>query len=216
MEAALDTVPVLAADFRQQLIENSHRGPQTYDSDMRRVIELANSQNASGLAASLYDDGRRSRSTGKERDSESGLDYFGARYYGSALGRSTSPHWSAKPQPVPYVDLSNPQSLNLYVYVQNNLLTKRDLDGHVCIFGLGNTCAQPPRPTVKLPAPPGAPAIVEMNGHKVSDPKVTKALAAISVYTGSSTVNVTSGNRNFVPTGGAKNSETRTRPTSVS
>ncbi len=29
--------------------------------------------------------------TGKERDSESGLDYFGARYYGSALGGSTSP-----------------------------------------------------------------------------------------------------------------------------
>jgi RHS repeat-associated protein len=30
------------------------------------------------------------RSSGKERDSESGLDYFGARYYGSALGRFTS------------------------------------------------------------------------------------------------------------------------------
>ncbi len=29
--------------------------------------------------------------TAKERDSESGLDYFGARYYGSALGRFTSP-----------------------------------------------------------------------------------------------------------------------------
>ncbi len=29
--------------------------------------------------------------TGKERDAESGLDYFGARYYGSALGRWTSP-----------------------------------------------------------------------------------------------------------------------------
>ena len=29
--------------------------------------------------------------TGKERDAESGLDFFGARYYGSALGRFTSP-----------------------------------------------------------------------------------------------------------------------------
>jgi RHS repeat-associated protein len=28
--------------------------------------------------------------TDKERDSESGLDFFGARYYGSALGRFTS------------------------------------------------------------------------------------------------------------------------------
>ena len=29
--------------------------------------------------------------TGKERDCDSGLDYFGAIYYGSALGRFTSP-----------------------------------------------------------------------------------------------------------------------------
>lgn len=69
--------------------------------------------------------------TGKERDSESGLDYFGARYYGSALGRFTSPDWSANPEPVPYATLSNPQSLNLYSYVLNNPLSKPDLDGHV-------------------------------------------------------------------------------------
>jgi RHS repeat-associated protein len=29
--------------------------------------------------------------TGKERDAESGLDYFGARYYGSSMGRFMSP-----------------------------------------------------------------------------------------------------------------------------
>ena len=29
--------------------------------------------------------------TGKERDAESGLDYFGARYYGPSLGRFTTP-----------------------------------------------------------------------------------------------------------------------------
>jgi RHS repeat-associated protein len=52
--------------------------------------------------------------TGKERDSESGLDYFGARYYGSALGRFTSTDWSDKPEPIPYADLSDPQTLNLY------------------------------------------------------------------------------------------------------
>ena len=32
-----------------------------------------------------------SRSTGKERDTESGNDYFGARYYGSSMGRFLSP-----------------------------------------------------------------------------------------------------------------------------
>ncbi len=33
----------------------------------------------------------RPRYTGKERDAESGLDYFGARYYGSSMGRFLSP-----------------------------------------------------------------------------------------------------------------------------
>jgi RHS repeat-associated protein len=68
--------------------------------------------------------------TGKERDAESQLDYFGARYYGSALGRFTSPDWSATPQAVPYADLTNPQSLNLYNYMRNNPLTGSDPDGH--------------------------------------------------------------------------------------
>jgi RHS repeat-associated protein len=70
--------------------------------------------------------------TGKERDAETGLDYFGARYYGSALGRFTSPDWSEKPEPVPYADLSNPQSLNQYAYVLNNPLAHPDEDGHCC------------------------------------------------------------------------------------
>ncbi|MGD0830887.1 MAG: RHS repeat-associated core domain-containing protein [Terracidiphilus sp.] len=52
--------------------------------------------------------------TGKERDTESGNDYFMARYYSSAMGRFMSPDWSAKATPVPYARLDNPQSLNLY------------------------------------------------------------------------------------------------------
>jgi len=54
--------------------------------------------------------GHRSISTGKERDAESGLDYFGARYYGSSMGRWMSPDWADKPEAVPYSDLENPQS----------------------------------------------------------------------------------------------------------
>jgi RHS repeat-associated protein len=69
--------------------------------------------------------------TGKERDSESGLDYFGARYYGSNMGRFMSPDWSAKVAPVPYAKLDDPQSLNLYSYVRNNPLSRVDADGHV-------------------------------------------------------------------------------------
>ena len=80
---------------------------------------------------------QRQEYTGKERDSETGLDYFGARYFGSAQGSFTSPDWSATPQPVPSADLKDPQSLNLYAYVRNNPLTNRDPDGHWCHFGAG-------------------------------------------------------------------------------
>ena len=49
------------------------------------------------------------RFTGKERDAETGLDYFGARYMSSAQGRFTSPD-------KPFADQTalDPQSWNLY------------------------------------------------------------------------------------------------------
>jgi RHS repeat-associated protein len=68
--------------------------------------------------------------TGKERDAESGNDYFGARYYASAMGRFLSPDWSAKEEPIPYAKLDNPQTLNLYAYVGNDPLSDVDADGH--------------------------------------------------------------------------------------
>jgi RHS repeat-associated protein len=70
--------------------------------------------------------------TGKQRDMESGNDYFGARYYASTMGRFMSPDWSASPEAVPYSSLSDPQSLNLYAYVGNNPLSRIDADGHLC------------------------------------------------------------------------------------
>lgn len=116
-------------------------------------------------------------STGKERDAETGLDYFGARYYSGAQGRFTSPDWSAKPQPVPYADFKDPQSLNLYAYVRNNPLKNRDLDGHVCIFGIGNTCTAPP----PSPQPPRAPIVARtgaiLQGPQAPAPSSTPATA---------------------------------------
>ena len=82
------------------------------------------------------------RYTGKERDAESGNDYFGARYYASSMGRFLSPDWSAKAEPVPYAKLDNPQSLNLYAYVGNNPLSRVDPDGHVTCTGNKESCAQ--------------------------------------------------------------------------
>lgn len=75
--------------------------------------------------------------TGKERDSVpddrngvSGIDYFGARYYSSTMGRFMSADWSDDPDPIPYGDPENPQSLNLYSYVANNPISSSDDDGH--------------------------------------------------------------------------------------
>jgi RHS repeat-associated protein len=81
-------------------------------------------------------------STGKERDTESNLDEFGARYYASSLGRFMTPDWAAKPTSVPYAHFGNPQSLNLYSYVQNSPTTVGDPDGH---GDAGTFCDQPCR-----------------------------------------------------------------------
>jgi RHS repeat-associated protein len=63
--------------------------------------------------------------TGKERDSESGLDNFGARYNASSLGRfmSVDPIWVKADRIV------DPQRLNLYAYGRNNPLKFKDPTG---------------------------------------------------------------------------------------
>jgi RHS repeat-associated protein len=68
--------------------------------------------------------------TGKYHDSESGLDYFGARYYANAIGRFMSPDWADTATTVPYAEFGDPQSLNLYGYVENVPVNRVDADGH--------------------------------------------------------------------------------------
>ena len=63
--------------------------------------------------------------TGKERDSESGNDYFGARYYASSMGRMLSPD----PVFISADRIADPQGLNLYAYARNNPLTITDPTG---------------------------------------------------------------------------------------
>jgi RHS repeat-associated protein len=71
------------------------------------------------------DDGARQKFTGKERDTETGLDYFLARYYSSIQGRFNSPDLII----VSEKQIMNPQSWNLYNYVSNNPLAYIDPTG---------------------------------------------------------------------------------------
>ncbi|MGH9745493.1 MAG: RHS repeat-associated core domain-containing protein [Candidatus Acidiferrales bacterium] len=73
--------------------------------------------------------------TGKERDAETGNDDFDARYYSPMYGRFLSADWSAVPAAVPYANLTNPQTLNLYAIVRDNPESYADLDGHVAVAG---------------------------------------------------------------------------------
>ena len=53
----------------------------------------------------------------KERDAETGLDYFGARYFSGAQGRFTGPG-----APLADQEPDDPQSWNLYAYTRNDPL----------------------------------------------------------------------------------------------
>jgi RHS repeat-associated protein len=83
-----------------------------------------------GLIASTGSDPNHYKFTGKERDSESNLDNFGARYFTSNIGRFMTPDWAARPTAVPYAAFGDPQSLNLYTYVRNDPVSRADADGH--------------------------------------------------------------------------------------
>jgi RHS repeat-associated protein len=65
--------------------------------------------------------------TSKERDAETGLDFFGARYFSSAQGRFTS----ADPITVTPARVVDPQQLNLYAYARNNPLKYVDPTGMI-------------------------------------------------------------------------------------
>jgi len=127
--------PNLALAAIPQLAGNSRQGFGLVASTSCRASSWVISSNTLGLSGSLYDGDVRSRCTGKERDTESGLDYFFARYYTSDLARFMTPDFDDidedDPEPVPNADLGNPQSLDLYAYVFNNPNTGIDLDGHV-------------------------------------------------------------------------------------
>lgn len=72
--------------------------------------------------------------TGKERDSESNLDNFGARYNSSSMGRFMTPD---KPG---YQKKEDPQSMNLYAYVRNRTTVSTDPTGKFDCQGTAYFC----------------------------------------------------------------------------
>jgi RHS repeat-associated protein len=95
--------------------------------------DALNCYNPPGAPSTADDATEHYFTTGKERDSESGNDYFGARYYASSMGRFLSPDpllSSARP--------GNPQTWNRYAYVRNNPLGRIDPSG---LYDFKNTCA---------------------------------------------------------------------------
>jgi RHS repeat-associated protein len=76
-------------------------------------------------ASATADDATPLHFTGKERDTESGNDYFGARYYASSMGRFLSPD----PKLISRKRMLDPQGWNMYAYARNNPLILIDPDG---------------------------------------------------------------------------------------
>lgn len=109
-------LPVFANIPRTPLVaEKPHLGVASFALVSHRAESAANPMNAPGIAGCLYDSGPRPCCSGKERDAETGLDYFGARYFSGAQGRFTSPDpllASGRAE--------QPQSWNRYAYVLNN------------------------------------------------------------------------------------------------
>jgi RHS repeat-associated protein len=123
------------------LREKPHQGVPSWNLAPHQGIDECNCTTAIGLRASEQLNRIGSRYTGKERDAESGLDNFEARYYGSSMGRMMSP------DPLPWAFwqngnrydqyrfqdyIANPQNLNMYAYVLNNPLSYTDPTGMTC------------------------------------------------------------------------------------
>ncbi|MFZ0418401.1 MAG: RHS repeat-associated core domain-containing protein [Candidatus Sulfotelmatobacter sp.] len=103
-----------------------HQGVAGKNPALYPGITWSNSTTALGLRVLAVENRVGSRCTGKERDSESGLDNFGFRYYGSTMGRWMSPDLVN----VTEDRVVNPaNTLNKYVYGGNNPLKYIDPDG---------------------------------------------------------------------------------------
>jgi len=128
-----------------RVVTNSTAGIKSRHDYMPFGEEIGPTVSTRSTIDGKYDvnEGLRQKFTSKERDPESGLDYFEARYYNSGHGRFTSPDEfagapvelfdfadTASGNPTFYANIDNPQSLNKYQYCYNNPLLYVDPNGH--------------------------------------------------------------------------------------
>lgn len=125
-----------ASAARMVNAEKPHRGIVPEKSALLLGQPVCNSTNALGLRGQAALDRVRSRCTGKERDTESGLDNFIKRYHASSLGRFMTPD----PVGVMKQKLFDPQQWNMYSYVRNNPLRFTDPLGLWTCGGTGQQC----------------------------------------------------------------------------
>ena len=109
----------LSSDTR--ISENSHPGYRLSTSVLHQGFAPVISSTATGFGALGYDFRVGPCYTGKERDSESGLDYFGARYMSNAQGRFTS----SDPKQFSKRTIANPQKWNKYAWPKIFEILKR-------------------------------------------------------------------------------------------
>jgi len=111
-------------DTTLRLSENTRQGFEGLKAAFCLGSMEAKSNVASGLRLRLRRKCVRTRCTGKKRDNETGLDYFGARYMSAPMG------WFMSPDPLLNSGRpDNPQSWNRYAYVGNNPLRFTDPTG---------------------------------------------------------------------------------------
>jgi len=104
--------------------EKPHQGLPGRNPALYLGFNVCKSTTVLGLQAAAVLNRIGSCSTGKERDAESGNDYFGKRYYASSMGR-----WMSPDKSLDGAIMELPQTWNKYSYEYNRPLYGTDPDG---------------------------------------------------------------------------------------
>ena len=174
--------------------QKTHQGVSSKKSALFLGRTGCKSRTVLGLRGAGLGNRVRSRCQGKERDAETLNDEFGARYYTWRFGRWLSSDWSAVPAPVPYANLTNPQTLNLYSMVADDPETFADLDGHCdanapvsvgtgCGLLTGNVAVGPSGPTEVKTATADQNSSTPQNTYADPHPQATQILNTLDAVT---------------------------------